>query len=517
MFRTIALCATTILALIVCPIGGVRAGVPTDLELEFVTGGLTRPVTIRHAGDGSGRLFIVEQAGRIRIYDTNAGTLLPTPFLDIVALVDDSGNEQGLLGLDFHPNFETNGYFYVNYTRDPPTGLDRTVIARYEVSANPDVAEPASAFTLLEIAQDFSNHNGGDIHFGPDGYLYIGMGDGGSGNDPNNRAQNLGQLLGKMLRIDVDGSAPAEPNDLCGLIKNYGIPADNPFQGGSGDCDEIWAFGVRNPWRWSFDRITDDLVIGDVGQNAIEEVDFQKAASSGGENYGWSCMEGNNATSNPACLPGGLVAPIFTYTHSFGCSITGGYVYRGPISALDGSYVVADYCSGRIWFGDETSPNVWTFNQWMDTTMSISSFGEDEVGNVYVADFNSGIYRFSVPITVGGSRVPDGSVVGEEPLRVRRSGIAGVALTWDAGCAATDTDYEIYDGTIGGSFENHKPRLCSTGGATDAVISAGLGSRYFLVVPKGDGAEGSYGLRSDGAERPRGANPCEEQLVEECP
>ncbi|NJL29903.1 MAG: PQQ-dependent sugar dehydrogenase, partial [Thermoanaerobaculia bacterium] len=263
-----------------------------------MTFSLTRPVAIRNAGDGSGRIFIVEQPGTIRIYDITTGTLLATPFLDITALVDDSGNEQGLLGLAFHPNYVSNGFFYVNYTWDHPSlPLDRTRIVRYTRSAgNPNVADTASALVLLEIEQDFSNHNGGDIHFGPDGYLYIGMGDGGSGGDPNNRAQSINQLLGKMLRIDVDGTPPPMPNDLCGLVTNYGIPPGNPFAGGSGDCDEIWALGMRNPWRWSFDRANGDLFIGDVGQgpsNPREEIDFQPAASTGGENYGWSCREGN--------------------------------------------------------------------------------------------------------------------------------------------------------------------------------------------------------------------------------
>jgi len=223
-----------------------------------------------------------------------------------VPLVDDTGGEQGLLGLAFHPDFAGNGRFFVNYTRDPPgNGLDRTVVARYQVSGqNPNIADPASATTILEVEQDFANHNGGDIHFGPDGYLYVGMGDGGGAEDPNNRAQDRGELLGSMLRIDVDGTPPGGGGGLCGRVPLYRAPPDNPFVGDPQGCDEIWAIGLRNPWRWSFDRGTGDLFIGDVGQATREEVSYQPAQSSGGENYGWSCMEGTLAVNFNPCGPG---------------------------------------------------------------------------------------------------------------------------------------------------------------------------------------------------------------------
>ena len=293
------------------------------IKAEPVITGLSSPVGITHAGDGSGRLFIVLQGGRIVIFD--GVKILSSPFLDITSVVS-SGGERGLLGLAFHPNYVGNGSFYVNYTN---TAGD-TVIARYSVSANPNQADPTSADILLTIPQPFSNHNGGQLHFGPDGYLYIGIGDGGSGGDPQNNGQDLGTLLGKILRIDVDKGPP------------YAIPPDNPFFGpGDGALDEIWAWGLRNPWRFSFDRLTGDMFIGDVGQNSWEEVDFQPASSAGGENYGWRLMEGNSCY-NPAtnCNDSTLTLPILVYDHTVGCSVTGGYRYRGSKNpALDGFYL----------------------------------------------------------------------------------------------------------------------------------------------------------------------------------
>lgn len=371
-----------------------QAEPPADLSLQLVTNGFTRPVAVRHAGDGSGRLFIVEQPGRIRVFDETTGST--TLFLDITAKVDDFSNEQGLLGLAFHPNFTSNGHFYVNYTRDPGPGLDRTVIERYSVSADPNVADSTSGFTLLEIEQDFANHNGGDIHFGPDGFLYIGMGDGGSGEDPRDRSQDLDQLLGKMLRIDVDGSIGAG-EVACGLVTNYGIPDDNPFHGATAGCDEIWAYGLRNPWRFSFDRVTGDMFIGDVGQYFWEEIDFQPASSTGGENYGWSCKEANTTPNYNDCLPGPLVDPILDYGRSFGCSVTGGFRYRGPIEPLVGDYLYADYCDGRFWIAStDDGGATWSTEQWSQSVSgSPSSFGEDEAGNLYVTDLsNGGLYRF---------------------------------------------------------------------------------------------------------------------------
>jgi len=343
-----------------------------NIKAEPVVTGLTSPVDITHAGDGSGRLLIVLQTGQIVIYD--GAQVLPAPFLDISGLVS-SGGERGLLGVAFHPNYASNGFFYVNYT----DAAGDTVISRYSVSADANLADPTSAFILLTIPQPFSNHNGGQLQFGPDGYLYIAVGDGGSGGDPQDNAQNLGSFLGKILRIDVDGGVP------------YAIPADNPYAGIAGALEEIWASGLRNPWRFSFDRLTGDLFIGDVGQGSWEEVDFQPAGSAGGENYGWRLMEGNSCF-NPStnCNNGTLTLPILVYDHNVGCSVTGGYRYRGSNNLdLDGFYVYGDYCTGRMWGAKEDGMGGWTNTELIDTNFLISTFGEDESGEIYVAHFSS--------------------------------------------------------------------------------------------------------------------------------
>lgn len=393
-----------VIVLSTCLATVLAAAPPADLALELLTSGLTQPVAIRHAGDGTGRLFMVERAGHIRIYDQSIDTLLATDFLDISGLVDHFEDEQGLLGLAFHPDYPSNGYFYVNYTRDPAgPGLDRTVVARYTVSANPDIADDTSALVLLEIEQDDWNHNGGDLHFGPDGYLYISTGDGGGSNDPFNRAQNLGSLLGKMLRIDVDGTPPAAPNDLCGLVTHYGIPADNPFAGGSGNCDEIWAYGLRNPWRFSFDRLSGDILIGDVGQGSMEEIDFEPASSPGGVNYGWRCREGTLSNiNNPPCV-GPLTPPILTYTHSSGgCSVTGGYRYGGSrIGGLRGGYFYGDFCPpGPIWIAFQDSGGTWSSSLFTNANLFPSSFGEDEQGELYLVSLGGSIHRIVSPSSI---------------------------------------------------------------------------------------------------------------------
>ena len=366
---------TVMLGLVSAASAGVP--VPPELELVPVASGLSTPVVVTNAGDGSNRLFIVEKLGRIRIVEN--GTLLATPFLDIDPIVNSGGNEMGLLGLAFHPNYPTDGYFYVNYT----DGSGDTVVSRFSVSAgDPNIADPNSELEILSIVQPYSNHNGGQIEFGPDGYLYIGMGDGGSGGDPQDRAQNLAVLLGKMLRIDIDHSDP--PLD-------YRIPADNPFVGVSGVAEEIWAYGLRNPWRFSFDRTTGDLFIGDVGQGLYEEIDFQPASSTGGENWGWRCYEATHPYNTSDCGPiGDYEMPILEYSHSSGrCSVTGGYLYRGDRApGLRGAYLFGDYCSGDVWAGiyDQMS-DTWSavdlnFTQ---SLFSLRTFGEDERGNVYVS------------------------------------------------------------------------------------------------------------------------------------
>lgn len=348
------------------------AGVPT-VSLELLTTGLDRPVGITHAGDGSGRIFIVEKTGAIRIVDA-AGTLVALPFLDLSSQVS-GGSEQGLLGLAFHPDYESNGYFYVHYTDS--NGDSR--ISRFSVSAgDPDLADPASELVLLTVLQPFSNHNAGQIEFGPDGYLYVAFGDGGSGGDPGDRAQDLALLLGKMLRIDVDTTDP-------GL--DYGIPADNPFVGVAGAREEIWSSGLRNPWRFSFDRHTGDLFIGDVGQNAWEEIDLQPASSGGGENWGWRCYEGNVVFNFSTCSAATTFDfPIIVYAHSAGnCSVNGGYRYRGGrYPNLVGTYVYGDYCTGKIW-GATYDGAIWNSVELFDMPASQSSFGQDERGELYVA------------------------------------------------------------------------------------------------------------------------------------
>lgn len=335
-----------------------------------------KPIQVTHAGDGSGRLFVVEQAGRIKIIQN--GQVLAQPFLNVSSLVVTTYSEQGLLGLAFHPDYPTTPYFYLNYTR---LSDGDTVIARYTVSADPDVADPASASILLTIDQPFTNHNGGQLLFSPvDGYLYIGMGDGGSGDDPQDNAQNLNTLLGKMLRLDVDSAAP------------YAIPADNPYVGISG-LDEIWASGLRNPWRFSFDYLTGDLYIGDVGQNQYEEIDFQAAGTPGGSNFGWRCREGmHDYNFEPSCALASLTEPVAEYSHSLGCSITGGFVYRGlAFPDLFGRYFYGDYCSGRIWSFFQVSSNPDIFSPpelLLDTPLRISAFGEDENRELYIVDHN---------------------------------------------------------------------------------------------------------------------------------
>ncbi|MEP6753083.1 MAG: PQQ-dependent sugar dehydrogenase [Candidatus Dormiibacterota bacterium] len=328
-----------------------------------VAGSLQSPVYVTGAGDGSGRLFIVEQVGLIRVM--KSGRLLPTPFLDIRSLVA-SGGERGLLSVAFHPQFKTNGAFLVDYTRSStnPAAVGDTVIARYNAQPNSDVADRASGQTLLTIAQPQANHNGGLVKFGPDGFLYIGMGDGGSGGDtgaghaPEGNGQSLTTLLGKILRIEVSDAG------------QYRIPASNPNLG-AGTRREIWAHGVRNPWRFSFDRATGDLYIGDVGQNAWEEIDFQPSASRGGTNYGWPSWEGNHRyRSGPA--KAGDTKPIAEYQHDGQvCSVTGGYVYRGTrIPALSGFYIFGDYCTGQLWTLVKYR-GVWRRSQLRDTPWSI--------------------------------------------------------------------------------------------------------------------------------------------------
>jgi glucose/arabinose dehydrogenase len=346
-------------------------------------GGLTQPVEITSARDGSGRLFIIQQTGQIRVIRN--GSLLATPFLDLSGVTTSNG-EQGLLGAAFHPQYASNRQLFVNYTR---TSDGATVIARYTAATTAaDVIDPATAQVLLVIAQPYGNHNGGSLKFGADGFLYIGMGDGGDANDPQGRAQDKTTRLGKILRIDVDHGAP------------YAIPPGNPFANGVGGLPEIFAIGLRNPWRISFDRANGDFWIGDVGQGAIEEIDLLPAGTGAGANFGWRVLEGTTCTglSGPVtCTDPTLTAPVLEYTHSVGCSVTGGFVYRGAaVPALAGQYVYGDFCSGRLWAAQKNASNQWIATQLGVTGYGISGFGEDDAGELYFADYGTGdIYRFA--------------------------------------------------------------------------------------------------------------------------
>lgn len=349
------------------------------LTLVPVVDGFTRPLYVTHAGDD--RLFVVTQAGQIFIVED--GAVNSRAFLNIVDIVNDSANEQGLLSVAFHPNYASNGFFFINYTN---TDGD-TTIARYSVSNDPNFADHNSAKILLTIGQPFGNHNGGQLKFGPDGYLYIGMGDGGAANDPRNYAQNLTALLGKILRIDVDNANP------------YGVPADNPFVDTPDARPEIWSYGWRNPWRFMFDRLTGDMYIADVGQNQYEEVHVELAGEPGGQNYGWRIMEGTHCF-NPStnCDPTGLEMPIAEYSHSQGCSVTGGYVYRGALyPALNGVYLYGDYCSGIIWGVRQTAEGTWEQTELLTSNHLISSFGEDVAGELYLVDHRGGIFQLATP------------------------------------------------------------------------------------------------------------------------
>ena len=343
---------------------------PNTADYEWqpiISSGISRPVDIQPANDGSDRLFIVEKMGDIRIYEN--GQLLAAPFLDITDRVNMNGNEMGLLGLAFHPDYESNGYFYVNYTGEG----GHTRISRFQASGNS--ADKNSETVLLIIEQPYENHNGGALAFGSDGYLYAALGDGGAGGDPHKNGQNTASLLGKILRLDVNNGDP------------YSIPADNPF--GS----EVWAYGLRNPWRISFDRMTGDLWIGDVGQNEWEEIDYLPVSWGSGANFGWSVMEGNHAyDSEPQS---GMLLPAMEYSHAEGgCSVTGGYVYRGTIPEWNGVYLYGDYCSGKVWALILVNGQ-WQSQVMFETGVTITSFGLDEAGEIYLASDSGSIYRLT--------------------------------------------------------------------------------------------------------------------------
>jgi glucose/arabinose dehydrogenase len=356
------------------PAAAVAAETPVAVRWVDVATGLERPVLVTHAGDGSGRLFVVEQPGRIRIL--RDGRLLERPFLDARGLLDESSGERGLLGLAFPPDFRRTGEFFVAHTGPGPSNR----VTRMKVSAgDPDRADPASAETVLSIRDPAHNHNGGGIVFGPDGYLWVGTGDGGSAGDPWDNARDRGELLGKMLRLDV-------------RRRPYAVPPDNPFVGRSGARGEIWALGLRNPWRFSFDRATGELWIGDVGQNAWEEIDVEDPKTGGGHHYGWKTLEARHCFDpRRGCESDGTRLPMHEYGRDAGCSVTGGHVYRGrALPALAGRYLFADYCTGTVWAlarRPEGPPEVAVL---LASRRSISSFGEDEAGEIYLCDHLGG-------------------------------------------------------------------------------------------------------------------------------
>ena len=348
--------------------------------------GLSQPVGLASPPGDTARIFVVEKTGTIRIL--RGGAVLPTPFLDLSAQVS-GGTEQGLLGLAFHPRYATNGRFYVNYT---DLNGD-THVAEYSVSSDSDRALPTGR-DLLFVRQPYSNHNGGCLQFGPDGYLYMGLGDGGSGGDPQGRAQNPDSLLGKLLRIDVNAADP-----VAGTA--YSIPPDNPFRGRAGYRPEIWDLGLRNPWRFSFDRATGELYIADVGQNLWEEVDVEPRAA-GGRDYGWNVMEGNHCYGAASCDTAGLQRPVLEYGHDQGCSITGGFVYRGTaIPALAGAYLYGDYCSGFVRSLRAAGGAVSDERDWSGSLQragggamtGLTSFGEDARGELYILLLGGEVYR----------------------------------------------------------------------------------------------------------------------------
>jgi uncharacterized repeat protein (TIGR01451 family) len=421
-------------------------GLP-DIALTRYVGGLDKPTHITHAGDGSQRLFVVEQEGLIRIIKNQ--TLLATPFLDITTRVSCCG-ERGLLSVAFPPGYANKGYFYVNYTNNN----GNTVVARYRVTTDPDVANPTSEEIILTIDQPFENHNGGQLAFGPDGYLYIGMGDGGSAGDPQDNGQRPDTLLGKLLRIDVEsGTAP------------YAVPPTNPFFQNRTYRQEVWAIGLRNPWRFSFDRQTGDLYIGDVGQGSYEEIDVQPRSSPGGENYGWRIMEGNHCFASNTCTQSGLILPVVEYDHSQGCSVTGGVVYRGPqFSRLQGIYFYGDYCSGNVWALKITASTLQS-RRLLDTTLNISTFGEDEAGETYLADHSEGVlYHITdanapagADLRVSVSDAPDPAVVNAPltySLSVTNNGpsaTAGVQVSTTLPSGVTFVSASASQGTCSGS------------------------------------------------------------------
>ena len=412
------------------PLPAQQASVLQDLVFQEIARDLLRPIEITHAGDASGRLFINLQDGPIRIHDGNR--LLKKPFLDITPRVGCCG-ERGLLGIAFHPDYESNGYFFLDYT-DSSDGFGKTVISRFNVSRDdPNVADPDSEKILLTFEQPDGTHNGGQLQFGPDGYFYISTGDGGHPTEIGERSARLDSLFGKILRIDVDNGDP------------YAIPPSNPFVGREGAREEIWAYGLRNPWRFSFDRETGDMFMGDVGANRIEEINFQPASSTGGENYGWPMVEGVNCPLFPdACESEALTKPIRYHHHALGCSVIGGYRYRGiEVPQLSGIYVYGDYCSGRLFATGQVVEGDWKELDRRVTPFDFTSFGEDEAGELYFSDqFEGRVYRIVTDRVSPGvsSFYPLSAVAGGATLDLSVVGtnfVPGLEVQWNSNARPT--------------------------------------------------------------------------------
>jgi glucose/arabinose dehydrogenase len=346
---------------------------PDGYAWNTFVSGLVRPVDLTGLHDGSGRLLVLEQPGDIRMI--KGGQLLPGPFLDLSGKAVASANERGLLGIAVHPKFADNGFFYVNYT----DSNGNTVIARFHADHGADKADPSSEMVLLRVRQPYSNHNGGSMVFGPDGFLYMGLGDGGNQGDPQSNGQNTRAFLGKLLRVDVNSG------------RSYAIPGDNPFADGKNGLPEVWAYGLRNPWRFSFDRATGDLYIGDVGQNSWEEIDFLPAGSKGGVDFGWNYREGKHSYKGGPPADLALTDPVVDYPHPEGCSVTGGFVYRGKaLPEFEGIYLYGDYCSGWVYGLIRNPDGSWQSKVLFQSGVNISSFGQDDDGELYLLDHNNG-------------------------------------------------------------------------------------------------------------------------------
>ncbi|NKQ37347.1 MAG: DUF11 domain-containing protein [Chloroflexi bacterium] len=478
-----------------------------DLSLEPVATGLALPTNIVPSNiPGDGRLFIVQQSGAIRIV-TGTGSVLSTPFLDITDRTHLFG-ENGLLGLAFHPDYANNGFFYVYYT-DEISHNNR--LSRFQVSANdPNLADPNSEQILMTIIEPDEGHNGGDIKFGPDGYLYVPVGDGGlyDQSNPPSTPQDLSSPLGKILRIDVTGGSPYAPD--CGSAL-YTIPADNPFADGpGGTCDEIWAYGLRNPWRISFDRLTGDLFITDVGQYNWEEVNWQDASSPGGQNYGWPCYEANAAYNLTGCAPASSYTfPVFAYDHSNGnCSVTGSYIYRGSrYPAMQGHYLLADFCSGTVWSLNREN-DVWQSNSYDLSLTFPTTFGQDQAGEMYVLEHSGELSHIAEnsllpPLSTHKSAPPiisDGQPI-TYTLTVANDGTLTVTNVLITDTIPLNTSLLSTDGVLNGSVVSWQTAALAPGDQIQGqlIVTPTLPVSGTLVI-----RNEFYGVQADNTEGVRG-------------